>query len=105
MAVDAEAALNAVYQQVLSEYSADPIFIDAFVAAQRAWLAYRSAELLARFPHRTSRMHGSVLPMCTSLVGEELTRQRIAHLRQWLTGVPEGDVCAGSLLPPPAALE
>jgi uncharacterized protein YecT (DUF1311 family) len=67
------------------------------VAAQRAWLAYRDAELKAGFPHRSSRIYGSVYPMCASLVGEALTRQRIAHLRQWLTGIPEGDACAGSV--------
>jgi hypothetical protein len=35
--------------------------------------------------------------MCYSAYKEELTRQRIKTLQQWLEGVEEGDVCAGSL--------
>jgi hypothetical protein len=35
--------------------------------------------------------------MCSSLFAEAMTRERIERLRQWIDGVKEGDVCAGSL--------
>jgi uncharacterized protein YecT (DUF1311 family) len=91
----ADAELNRVYQAILEKYKDDSLFIEKLRAAQRAWLAYRDAELEAKFP--PSDGYGSVFPMCAARFKAQLTRERVAKLREWLDGVEEGEVCAGSV--------
>jgi uncharacterized protein YecT (DUF1311 family) len=92
----ADKELNQVYQQVLSKYAKDPVFIGKLKTAQKAWLAFRDAELAARFPDNDKSNYGSVYPMCAHNELEAMTRKRTEELRAWLKGTQEGDVCAGS---------
>lgn len=91
----ADKELNAVYQKILKEYAAQPLFIKKLKVAQRLWVQLRDAELAAKYPETGS--YGSAQPMCESIYLETLTRDRIKLLRVWLTGIPEGDVCSGSV--------
>lgn len=91
----ADKELNRVYQKILKEYASQPLFIKKFKAAQRLWVQLRDAELAARYP--ASGSYGSAGPMCENIYLEDLTKQRTKFLRQWLDGVPEGDVCNGSV--------
>jgi uncharacterized protein YecT (DUF1311 family) len=94
----ADASLNATYSKILKEYGNDAQFISKLKAAQRAWLAFRDAELEARFPKADKQAdYGTVYPMCRCTQLQELTEQRTKELRTWLDGIPEGDVCAGSV--------
>lgn len=94
----ADAELNQVYQQVLKEYADDPLVVTKLRAAQRAWIALRDAEIDATYPHaQEPGYYGSVFPMCLATRKAELTRDRTRQLRRWLTGVQEGDVCAGAV--------
>jgi uncharacterized protein YecT (DUF1311 family) len=92
----ADRELNAVYQQVLNKYAKDTVFVAKLKAAQKAWLAFRDAELAARFPDSDKSNYGSVYPMCADNELEAMTRKRTEELRVWLKGAVEGDVCAGS---------
>jgi uncharacterized protein YecT (DUF1311 family) len=92
----ADKELNQVYQQVLSKYAKDTVFIGKLKVAQKAWLAFRDAELAARFPDNDKSNYGSIYPMCADNELEAMTRQRTEELRAWLKGTQEGDVCAGS---------
>jgi uncharacterized protein YecT (DUF1311 family) len=92
----ADKELNQVYQQVLRKYAKDPAFIAKLKVAQKAWLAFRDAELAARFPDDDKTNYGSVYPMCVNNELEAMTRKRTEELRTWLKGAEEGDVCAGS---------
>jgi uncharacterized protein YecT (DUF1311 family) len=65
--------------------------------AQRIWIQFRDAELQMKYPQREQGYYGTVYLMCYSGYREELTRQRIMTLQQWLQGVEEGEVCAGSV--------
>ncbi|QJD98439.1 DUF1311 domain-containing protein [Mucilaginibacter robiniae] len=94
--VKADRELNIVYQKILKSYATQPLFIKKFKAAQRLWIQLRDAELEARYPD-TGINNGSAEPMCKSIYLEKLTRERIKFLRVWLTGIPEGDVCTGSV--------
>jgi len=91
----ADRELNTVYKQILKSYAAQPVFIKKLRTAQRLWLQLRDAEVAARYPNREE--YGSAAPMCESIYLESLTRDRIKFLRVWLTGIPEGDVCTGSV--------
>lgn len=92
----AEEELAAVYQQVIRVRRDDREFVEAIEQAQRAWLAFRDAELKAIYPKRDARLaYGSAHPMCECGALAKLTRARSAALMQWLIN-HEGDVCAGS---------
>ncbi len=94
---DADRELNAVYRQVLARNADDKDFLRKFRAAQRAWLAFRNAEIAARYPDPNPQAaYGSSYPACATGLKEQLTRSRTAQLRMWLDGIPEGDVCTGS---------
>lgn len=92
----ADKELNQVYQQVLGRYAKDTVFVAKLKTAQKAWLAFRDAELAARFPDNDKSNYGSVYPMCADGELEAMTRKRTEELRAWLKGTQEGDVCAGS---------
>ena len=89
--------LNAVYQKLLKEYSEDTVFIKNIKNAQRLWVQFRDAEMLAKYPDRQKGYYGSVQPMCWSMYKTELTRERTKALKTWITGIEEGDVCSGSV--------
>lgn len=88
-------ALNALYQKILKAYADQPGFIKKFKNAQRLWIQLRDAELAAKYPLAGS--YGSAAPMCESIYLESLTKARITFLNVWITGIQEGDICAGSV--------
>lgn len=89
----ADAELNRVYQQLLAANKDDQLFVEKLKTAQRAWLAFRDAQLEAIYPATEPQSkYGSVFPMCYSLAEAELTVERTKHLQRMLKG-KEGDVC------------
>ncbi|RZJ92899.1 MAG: DUF1311 domain-containing protein [Hymenobacter sp.] len=94
----ADKALNLTYQQILKEYRTQTVFLQSLKAAQQRWLQFRDAEMKARYPAANSQLeYGSFFPVCYSNGMEELTTARTKQLRLWLTGIPEGDMCNGSV--------
>lgn len=99
---EADAELNRIYKLLLTQYKDDRAFIERLRLAQVAWIRFRDAELAMKFPPHPDQpgYYGSALPMCETLYLEQLTKDRIATLKQWLVGIPEGDVCSGSVKRP-----
>jgi len=96
----ADAELNRVYREIQGRYKDDPTFLKQLRAAQLAWLKFRDAQHEMKFPPRPERnYYGSVFPMCSMLYLRDLTNDRIATLKEWLAGSPDGDVCGGSVKP------
>jgi uncharacterized protein YecT (DUF1311 family) len=94
----ADQALNATYSKVLKDHAKDAQFVAKLKQAQRAWIAFRDAHLAARFPKADKQAeYGSSYPMCRCAVLAELTAQREKELKLWADGIPEGDVCNGSV--------
>ncbi|MBC7923888.1 MAG: DUF1311 domain-containing protein [Ferruginibacter sp.] len=93
----ADRELNSVYQKILREYASDPAFLKNLRTAQRIWVQFRDAEVKMKYPDRPAGHYGSVQPTCQSAYQTALTEQRTAALKIWLTGIGEGDVCAGSV--------
>jgi uncharacterized protein YecT (DUF1311 family) len=90
--------LNETYQRILKEYAGDAVFITRMKEAQRAWLKFRDAHVESMFPKRDKRVaYGSVYPMCNCSALTAITRQRVEQLSVWVNGIPEGDVCSGSV--------
>lgn len=61
---------------------------------QKAWEAYRDAQLAALYPQEDTSSYGSVYPMCLAIFKKALTEGRIRDLKA-LTTSGEGDVCNG----------
>lgn len=101
----ADAELNRVWRAIQSRYADQPLFLERLKTAQKAWLAFRDAEVAARFPlapgQSAQAEYGSVFPMCHDQFKATLTVERTAQLKAWLDGVAVGDVCAGSVKPTP----
>ena len=92
----ADAELNAVYTAVLKKNADDKNFIDKLKVAQRAWVAFRDAEMGARYPEEDKSAYGSAFNLCWCNALADLTKRRTADLKLWRDGIPEGDVCVGS---------
>lgn len=93
----AEKELGEIYDAVLARYAQDRAFVAKLKRAQQAWTAYRDAELAALYPSKDKQAaYGSVYETCACDEQRKMTQQRTEVLRQWLTGVGEGNVCAGS---------
>jgi len=97
----AESEMNRTYQAILKKYADQPLFMQRLREAQRAWLVFRDAQIEMRFPIAAKESpparYGSVYPMCHSQYKAQLTQRRTQELEQWLAGIPEGDVCSGSV--------
>jgi hypothetical protein len=90
--------LNEAYSKTLKEYPKDQQFIAKLKTAQRAWLAFRDAELEALYPKDNKQAeYGTVYPMCHCSELQFLTEARTKELKRWIDGTIEGDVCSGSL--------
>jgi len=94
----ADVATNEVYSRILKEYAKDEEFIAKLKAAQKTWTAFRDAQLEALFPKaNTLAEYGTVYPMCHCIELQSLTEERTKQLKMWVDGIPEGDVCTGSI--------
>lgn len=94
----ADIELNSVYNTILKDYNNDKKFLAKLKSAQRAWLAFRDAEMDAIFPEEDKQLeYGSVFPMCWFMTLTELTNERTKKLKVWAYGIEEGNVCSGSV--------
>jgi uncharacterized protein YecT (DUF1311 family) len=85
--------LNSTYQKVLNRHKSNAAETSAIKKSQKAWLAFRDAQLEAIYPGADN--FGSSYPMCFCIESTALAEARIQQLSQWLKP-REGDVCGGS---------
>jgi len=91
----ADDELNRTYQQLLKKAAGDPVAVQKISAAQRAWVAFRDAQIAALYPAEDKQKeYGTVFPMCANLALADLARERTKMLKRMLNPV-EGDVCDG----------
>ncbi|CAI8767921.1 lysozyme inhibitor LprI family protein [Methylocaldum szegediense] len=90
----AERKLNEVYRALLKKEEKNVIFIQKLRAAQRAWLAFRDAELEAMYAcEEGSTCWGTILPLCYADYKTKLTRERTQRLQQFLDKGHPADNC------------
>lgn len=89
--------LNQVYKTILFKYKSDYVFLKSLKKSQRLWIQFRDAEMEMKYPNYKNRRYGSIHPTCRSLYLKELTDTRIKTLNEWVCGIEEGNVCAGSV--------
>ncbi len=81
----ADVELNRVYQQLLAKNKTDENATKKLRDAQRAWVAFRDAQLQALYPAEDKqREYGSIYPMCYAIVVTAMTKERTAQLRRML---------------------
>ena len=93
---NADKKMNETYRKILTLYREDAIFIRALRGSQRAWLAFRDAELKAVYPE-SEESYGSIHPVCRCDELKTLTADRTRQLQVWIDGEEEGDACVGSV--------
>jgi uncharacterized protein YecT (DUF1311 family) len=82
---NSDKALNYVYRSVLKAQAKDAAFIKAITAAQKAWIAFRDAEMMAKFPHKDEAMYyGSMFGLQWNTALKELTDKRTKELKAYL---------------------
>ena len=77
----AQSELEVILQTIRVRYREDTVFIEHLELSQIAWLAYRDAQMAARYPPREDGYYGSMQPSCEATYEEELTRNRVAELK------------------------
>ncbi|MET0535285.1 MAG: lysozyme inhibitor LprI family protein [Steroidobacter sp.] len=91
---EADRQLNATYQSLLKKYADDAAFIQKLRAAQRAWVAFRDAELDATYwcmEPNPAACWGSLLPQRYASYKSKLTSERTERLRRLLAKGPPAD--------------
>jgi uncharacterized protein YecT (DUF1311 family) len=94
-AQEADARLNATYKKLLSKIKDNKVAVAKAVAAERAWVTFRDAQLAALWPVGSDaelQSLGTVHPMCYAMERKAMTEERIKQLRQQMKS-EEGD-CA-----------
>jgi uncharacterized protein YecT (DUF1311 family) len=85
---DADATLNHTWRRLAEALADQPVALAALRRSQRAWIAFRDAEVDAHFPVADGEdprfVYGSMYPMSRSAVLTRLTRDRTAQLRAHL---------------------
>jgi uncharacterized protein YecT (DUF1311 family) len=98
----ADDALNVTYRDLLSKIRKDKTATERVIAAEKAWIAYRDAELAAIWPvpqgENPQLLYGSVHPLCYYDELATMTRERVKTLKE-LMRYDEGDVCGSGLAP------
>ena len=89
--------LDSMYSAVIEEYQDQKIFIMNFKKSQVVWKQYMESQLLARFPEDEEYRGGSSFNMCYALYKQQLIKERISSVNDWLIGFPEGEICGGSV--------
>lgn len=93
----AEDALNSTYQKVLGKLKGDKTATARMVAAEKAWIAFRDAELASDWPVADGadpNLLGSVHPFCYYNERTALTLERLKTLSNRMKHEEEGDVCS-----------
>lgn len=97
---EADDVLNSVYRELLGKIKNNNIATSKVIAAEKAWMAFRDAELAAKWPvpdgERANALYGSVHPFCYYSELEAMTWERVKRLKDLMRD-EEGDVCASGL--------
>lgn len=83
----ADKALNQTYKALVKAYAEDKLFLKNLKTAQRAWIAFRDAELEARFTCADGDLRscwGTMYAQTFMSRKAELTQARTAQLKEML---------------------
>ncbi len=90
---EAEAEMFQLISELEFKVAANQKQLKELRACQKAWEAYREAQLNVLFPASSDQRPGTAHPMCVLHAQARMTRLRTKELHS-LVRPPEGDVCA-----------
>ena len=97
----ADAALNSTYQKLIGKLKGDKTATARVVAAEKAWITFRDAELAADWPvadgENPNLQYGSVHPFCYYNERAAMTLERLKTLSNRMRHEEEGDVCTTAI--------
>jgi len=64
----ADDELNKTYQQLLKKATGDPVALQKIRAAQKAWVAFRDAQIAALYPSEDKQQYGSAFQCVPILI-------------------------------------
>ncbi|MDA8973353.1 trypsin-like peptidase domain-containing protein [Akkermansiaceae bacterium] len=90
---------QAIYDEILLIYQDDKEFIEYLRKSQRAWIKFKDAHILMKWPalETKSRLLGTAERMSVPIHLAMLTQARIDELLKWRRGLEEGNVDAGTI--------
>lgn len=97
-AKEAKERLDSIYNAIVKAYSYDERFLKYLEESQKAWVAYRDAEMKAIYPPEYREAYGSMHRYCECSKAEQIIGIRIQELNQWVVGTDPGDTCAGTIM-------
>ncbi len=89
--------MNLEYTKIVKNYSDNPAFLKNLKTAQEAWLVYKDAQIMMKYPENDPSRETSSFNMCLLGYVNDLLRERIATLKAWNEGENEGYMCSGSV--------
>ena len=92
----ADKKLNEVYKALMKKEAKNKPFVEKLRAAQKAWVAFRDAELAAMFACDNADPDvcwGSMTSQCYSSYQAKMTRERTKRLTQFLEQGQPADEC------------
>ena len=96
----ADVALNVAYRELLGKVKENKTATERVVAAEKAWVVFRDAELAAEWPvgkgENPNLLYGSVHPLCYYNELARMTWERVKTLKD-LMSYQDGDVCSSGL--------
>ena len=90
-------SLDSVMTIIETDYHTDQEFLIKLKSSQIKWSESVLADLDMRFPISDKTEYGSVYPTCYKFEIDKAIATRIEFLNEWIEGVQEGNVCAGSV--------
>lgn len=92
---EADRELNKTYRALLQKEGQNIIFVRKLRVAQKAWLAFRDADLEAMYACEGDPRvcWGSIGPLCYASYKAKVTRERTKRLRELVDEGPPADAC------------
>jgi uncharacterized protein YecT (DUF1311 family) len=95
---NADEALNSIYKKLLRRLEGDKTATARVITAEKAWIAFRDAELAADWPladgENPNFVYGSVHPLCYYNERAALTLDRSKTLSDRMRHEEEGNLCS-----------
>ena len=79
------------------KFDSNRLLLEKLNNSQIKWEASVFSDLEMIYPEIDKEIYGSLFSTCQKTILEEAILKRIDFLKQWANGLPEGEICSGSI--------
>jgi len=95
---ESESTTSKLIAQLREKHAGDKTFLGALAAAQKAFRKFRVTMLKLQYPAKDARKaYGSSYEGCRCESMKRMTDAWLENLKRWREGVPQGEICAGTI--------